>query len=128
MKANNNGWTEERKQRQREAIQHWQPWNKSTGAKTEQGKAVSKMNAQRATIKGLLLLSQQFNKAYRQLDNRGVCNIGTLKKSVDAYLGKRIISKTPKAVYCRKLRRDKRKADNVNSRDSTLLPPTQQAE
>lgn len=40
-----NGWTEERKQKQRELIQNWKPWEKSTGAKTAQGKAKSKMNA-----------------------------------------------------------------------------------
>jgi hypothetical protein len=40
-----NGWTEERKQKQRELIQNWKPWEKSTGAKTPKGKAKSKMNA-----------------------------------------------------------------------------------
>ena len=41
----NNGWTEERKQKQREAIQRWKPWEKATGAKTVEGKNRSKMNA-----------------------------------------------------------------------------------
>jgi hypothetical protein len=40
-----NGWTEERKQKQRELIQNWKPWEKSTGAKTAKGKAKSSMNA-----------------------------------------------------------------------------------
>jgi hypothetical protein len=40
-----NGWTEERRQRQRELIQNWKPWEKSTGAKTPQGKARSSRNA-----------------------------------------------------------------------------------
>ena len=40
-----NGWTEERKQRQRELIQSWKPWLKSTGAKTPEGKARSSKNA-----------------------------------------------------------------------------------
>ena len=42
-----NGWTEERRQRQRELIQNWKPWEKSTGAKTAQGKARSSRNAYR---------------------------------------------------------------------------------
>ncbi len=38
-------WTESQKQRQRELIQTWQPWQQSTGAITIEGKAISKMNA-----------------------------------------------------------------------------------
>ena len=38
-------WTLERKQRQAELIQRWQPWKQSTGAKTEEGRNVSKLNA-----------------------------------------------------------------------------------
>ena len=40
-----NGWTPERRAKQAELIRNWQPWTKSTGAKTEQGKAVVSMNA-----------------------------------------------------------------------------------
>ena len=40
-----NGWTLERKARQAVLIQSWQPWNKSTGAKTIEGKAISSRNA-----------------------------------------------------------------------------------
>ncbi len=39
------GWTLERRQRQAEMIQRWQPWKQSTGAKTAEGRDVSKMNA-----------------------------------------------------------------------------------
>lgn len=42
---NNNGWTEERRIKQAEAIKNWQPWQHSTGAKTKEGKETSKMNA-----------------------------------------------------------------------------------
>ena len=38
-------WTEEERQRQRELIQQWKPWLKSTGAKTPEGKAKSSKNA-----------------------------------------------------------------------------------
>ena len=40
-----NGWTVERRQRQAEIIQRWQPWKLSTGARTGQGKEICKMNA-----------------------------------------------------------------------------------
>lgn len=40
-----NGWTQERRQKQSEAIKRWKPWEKSTGAKTPEGKEKSKMNA-----------------------------------------------------------------------------------
>lgn len=38
-------WTEEERLRQSQLIRNWRPWGQSTGAKTEAGKAVSKMNA-----------------------------------------------------------------------------------
>ena len=38
-------WTPEERQRQRELIQRWKPWEKSTGAKTPEGKARSGQNA-----------------------------------------------------------------------------------
>lgn len=40
-----NGWTLERRKKQSEAIKRWKPWQKSTGAKTLEGKNKSKMNA-----------------------------------------------------------------------------------
>ena len=38
-------WTPEQRQRQRELIQRWMPWEKSTGAKTLEGKKRSSQNA-----------------------------------------------------------------------------------
>jgi hypothetical protein len=38
-------WTESQKARQRALIQTWQPWQQSTGAKTEQGKIKVSQNA-----------------------------------------------------------------------------------
>lgn len=40
-----NPWTAERRERQSSAIQQWKPWQKSTGPKTAQGKAVVARNA-----------------------------------------------------------------------------------
>jgi hypothetical protein len=38
-------WTPEQRQRQRELIQRWKPWEKSTGAKTPKGKKRSSQNS-----------------------------------------------------------------------------------
>jgi hypothetical protein len=38
-------WTDEQKQKQREAIKRWQPWVKSTGPRTDSGKRTSSQNA-----------------------------------------------------------------------------------
>lgn len=40
-----NGWTPERRKQQSQAIQRWKPWQKSTGAKSAEGKAVVARNA-----------------------------------------------------------------------------------
>jgi hypothetical protein len=40
-----NGWTHERKAKQRAAIYRWRPWDKSTGPKTEAGKRAVAGNA-----------------------------------------------------------------------------------
>ena len=39
------GWTQERRQRQREAIQRWKPWEQSTGPRTPEGKATAARNS-----------------------------------------------------------------------------------
>lgn len=38
-------WTPERRAKQAEAIRRWQPWNRSTGPRTDEGKARSSRNA-----------------------------------------------------------------------------------
>ena len=38
-------WTTEQRQRKREAIQRWKPWNQSTGPRTPEGKATASRNA-----------------------------------------------------------------------------------
>jgi hypothetical protein len=40
-----NGWTPERRKKQSEAIRQWQPWNKATGPRTDEGKAITSQNA-----------------------------------------------------------------------------------
>ena len=40
-------WTQKRRLRQSQLIQQWKPWEKSTGAKTAEGRAISRMNAYR---------------------------------------------------------------------------------
>ena len=40
-----NGWTLERRAKQAERIREWRPWERSSGPKTETGKAVVARNA-----------------------------------------------------------------------------------
>lgn len=40
-----NGWTPERRALQAEMIRQWQPWQYSTGPRTQEGKAKSSRNA-----------------------------------------------------------------------------------
>jgi hypothetical protein len=39
------GWTDERRAKQAAAIRRWQPWTRSTGPRTPQGKAIVARNA-----------------------------------------------------------------------------------
>lgn len=58
-------WTQEERARQSKLIRQWQPWTKSTGAKTAEGKAIASQNGykggQRAMMRGIcaLLRKQQ---------------------------------------------------------------------
>ena len=60
-------WTPEQRQCQRELIQRWKPWTKSTGARTEEGKKKSSQNAYK-TGKSLEVreLIKQINKLLRE--------------------------------------------------------------
>lgn len=59
-----NGWTEERKQRQRERIQTWRPWEKSTGPRSPEGKRAVGQNAFKG---GLWLKLRRLNVTTSQL-------------------------------------------------------------
>jgi hypothetical protein len=56
-----NGWTQERRLKQSEAIKSWKPWEKSTGAKTIEGKGKSKMNAYKHGGRGSELIRTKTN-------------------------------------------------------------------
>ena len=60
-------WTPERRQRQREAIARWKPWQQSTGPKSAEGKARSARNAYTGghTVK-LRQLIKEANAALRR--------------------------------------------------------------
>ena len=44
-------WTSERRAKQAQLINQWQPWTKSTGAKTPQGKARVSRNAYKGGLR-----------------------------------------------------------------------------
>lgn len=61
------GWTPERRQTQREAIQRWQPWRKATGPRSEAGKTrVSKNAFKGASWLLIREISKRVNALYRR--------------------------------------------------------------
>ena len=58
-----NGWTPERCRRQSELIQSWRPWEKSTGPRSDEGKAKVARNAWKG---GQRELMRQFAAEMRQ--------------------------------------------------------------
>jgi len=63
-----NGWTVERRAKQSAMIQQWQPWTKSTGPRTEEGKAIASQNAHREiedmTTIQLIRASARYQREY----------------------------------------------------------------
>ncbi|PNG46568.1 hypothetical protein WDL1CHR_04884 [Variovorax sp. WDL1] len=55
-----NGWTPERRARQAAAIRAWRPWEKSTGPRTEAGKAKVSRNADRGGQRAFLREVRKF--------------------------------------------------------------------
>ena len=58
-------WTAEQRQAQSRAIQLWQPWYVSRGAKTDSGKAISKMNAYKGGYRPMV---RELAKALKEQD------------------------------------------------------------
>ena len=62
-------WTTEERARQSELIQSWKPWDKSTGARTPEGKAVSSRNAYKGGFRvGLRALSSMLKEQQKSLE------------------------------------------------------------
>lgn len=60
-------WTQEQRQQQKEAIQHWKPWEQSTGPRTPDGKAKSARNAWKGGYwVALRKLEKQLNQLMRE--------------------------------------------------------------
>lgn len=55
-------WTPEQRARQAELFHGWKPWNRSTGARTPAGKAMSAQNAVRYSMRELLRETARTNK------------------------------------------------------------------
>lgn len=63
-------WTAEQKAKQSALIHSWQPWKKSTGAKTAEGKAISSQNVivgKRNKQKALEQAMQEYHAALAKI-------------------------------------------------------------
>ena len=63
-----NGWSPERKARQATLIRTWRPWEKSTGPRSEAGKAVASQNGRKygEDYSNLSVITQQVDKLLRE--------------------------------------------------------------
>ena len=65
------GWTPERRARQAALLERWKPWLHNPGVKTEEGKAISCMNALKhggrgAVVRRLAAILNQIQHALRE--------------------------------------------------------------
>ena len=63
-------WTTEERLKQSQLIQSWQPWNKSTGARTPEGKAVSSRNAHKGGIRSICREMNTLFRDYKDMMKR----------------------------------------------------------
>jgi len=63
-------WTTEERLNQSQLIQSWQPWNKSTGARTPEGKAVSSRNAHKGGIRSICKEMNTLFRDYKDMMKR----------------------------------------------------------
>lgn len=62
-----NGWTPERRARQAALIRTWKPWEKSTGPRTDEGKARTARNGYKGDLlRELRELKKMLNEALRE--------------------------------------------------------------
>ena len=63
-------WTAEQRKQQSLKIKQWQPWTKSTGARTAEGKAVSAKNAYKGGLRKVLQeLASYLREQQRQIED-----------------------------------------------------------
>jgi hypothetical protein len=60
------GWTPERRARQAKLIRRWNPWQRSTGPKTAEGKAAVARNAYKGATRRRLRMLGWLLRAQRQ--------------------------------------------------------------
>ena len=78
MTKSANGWTLERRQKQREAIRRWQPWKQATGPRSVNGKLRVSKNAFKGGLwLRMRVLSKRVNGLFRkqQAALRKVCEL-----------------------------------------------------
>lgn len=76
-------WTIERRQKQAEAIQGWKPWEKSTGPKTTEGKAVAARNSDKGCdsprLRRMNKMLSRYGTSFNALQNSGIKTVDELR-------------------------------------------------
>lgn len=73
-------WTQEERLRQSQLIRNWRPWEQSTGAKTEAGKAASKMNAYKHGGRSAIISEMENILGYYKLNLKSFTTSNTFRK------------------------------------------------
>jgi hypothetical protein len=62
-------WTDEQRRQQSLRIRRWQPWKHSTGPRTNEGKAITSLNAFKGGLRASLKLMAKFLRDQRDYIN-----------------------------------------------------------
>jgi hypothetical protein len=63
-------WTKEQRMQQSAKIRQWQPWDKSTGPNTPEGKATASRNADKGGVRSMMRKIAKLLRKHREVLNQ----------------------------------------------------------
>lgn len=118
------GWTPERRAKQAEAIRRNQPWLKSTGPRTAEGKAISSRNADRGGYRRLARARQSMMRARLKLLAHLIARDGIKPLGPPGQVGRRPRSVRAAARYEEELAWLEQEADRLRAQLDLLAAET----